>query len=98
MRQYGYRQPPPGYQRKNKVVAFALFLLLGELGLGNFYLGQNVRGVIKIICLFFILLTIMTKVSTYLLGLLVLWKFIELCLVIMGAGSYGRDGNGVALD
>nr|VDG64085.1 TM2 domain [Streptococcus thermophilus] len=87
---------------KNKVVAALLFFFLGELGIGNFYMGQVGRGVTKLILLavtFILAITIIGLIVALPLAIvLAIWPFVEMILVLTGTGGYDRDGNGVPLE
>ena len=44
-----YAPVPPGYQPKSKVVAGVLAILIGSLGIHNFYLGYTNKGLIQLL-------------------------------------------------
>lgn len=73
----------PGAEQKSKMVAGILGILLGSIGIHNFYLGNNSRGVLQIV------LTFVTC------GLASLWGFIEGIMIL--CGSVKTDANGVPL-
>ncbi|SDR69772.1 NINE protein [Corynebacterium timonense] len=87
-------QPAP----KSKVVAALLFFFFGSFGLGNFYLHQNTRGAAKLIMVFVGFITAIFLVGFLLLAAVSMWSFIEMILVLVGAGGYDRDGRGVPVD
>lgn len=41
--------PPEGYKQKSRMAAGILGILLGTLGLHNFYLGNNQRGLTQLL-------------------------------------------------
>ena len=89
--QQAYGQPayaaPMGYAPKSKIVAGLLGILLGSIGIHNFYLGKTTRAVVQII------VTIVT------FGLGGIWGFIEgiLILVSRPGTPWHQDGQGIEL-
>lgn len=89
--QQAYGQPayaaPMGYEPKSKIVAGLLGILLGSIGIHNFYLGKTTRAVVQII------VTIVT------FGLGGLWGFIEgiLILVSRPGTPWHQDAQGIEL-
>ena len=85
-----YNVPPAGYVQKSRLAAGLLAIMLGTLGIHNFYLGFNTRGVIQVL------------VSLLTCGFgavaIAIWSFIE-GILILSASSPARmyDGNGVIL-
>ena len=81
--QYAQQPPtqnyPPG-ALKSKVVAGILGILLGGLGIHNFYLGKPGRGLLQIV------------VSIITLGIGGLWGFIEGIMILVS--SDWTDGQG----
>ncbi|WP_231123908.1 TM2 domain-containing protein [Nocardioides sambongensis] len=71
-----------GYSDKSKVVAGVLGILLGGLGVHQFYLGNTQRGVIQII------VTLITC------GIGSLWGFIEGILILVGSNGFTTDAQG----
>lgn len=75
-------------QRKSKVAAGVLGILLGSLGIHNFYLGYTGKGVAQL------LITLLTcglgACATS------IWGLVEGILIL--TGSINVDGNGVPLD
>ena len=69
--------------RKSKLAAGLLGILLGGLGIHNFYLGYNGKGVAQI------LLTFLVCGTGY------IWGFIEGIMILVG--SINRDANGNSL-
>ena len=76
---------PAGYQPKSRMVAGILGILLGGLGVHNFYLGYNSKAVIQI------LVTLVTC------GIGSIWGRIEGSLILVKNPSYLTDANGVPL-
>lgn len=106
--QPGYGQPQGGAMQpyngvpaqaapKNKIVAAILFLFLGELGIGNFYMGQNNLGITKIVLFLIGCVTAFFIIGFVILGALWIWKMVEFVMVLTGGGGYDRDANGVPL-
>lgn len=100
--QQGYQQPgmQQGYQQqgygmagvgeqKSKVVAGILGILLGSLGIHNFYLGKTKIGLIQLL------------VSVISFGILApfmaIWGLIEGILILVGYEGYRTDAKGVPL-
>ena len=89
--QQGYQQP--GYAvagaQKSKVVAGVLGILLGFLGIHNFYLGYNKKALIQLL------------VSVLSFGFLAwaigIWGLIEGILILVGSENFRTDANGVPL-
>ncbi|OIR45872.1 NINE protein [Corynebacterium sp. NML130628] len=112
MQQFTPAQPPQMQQmqmayghavpQKNKFLAAALFFFLGSFGIGNFYLGQNFRGVVKVGffltgSLFSLIPFVGWIVSTPIFLALWVWCIIEMIMVLVGGGSYDTDANGIPL-
>ena len=77
-----YANPP-----KQWIVALLLAFFVGFLGVHNFYLGYNSRGLIQLL------------LSVIIIGLPItaIWAFIEFIMIIMRSGSYGCDATGQPL-
>ena len=77
-----YANPP-----KQLIVALLLAFFVGPLGIHNFYLGYNSRGLIQLL------------LSVIIIGLPItaIWAFIEFIMIIMRSGSYGCDATGQPL-
>jgi len=73
-----------GGERKSKLVAGLLGLLLGGLGIHNFYLGRTGRGVIQII------VTLVTC------GIGSIWGLIEGIMILCGNINTDANGNPLA--
>ena len=71
---------PAGGERKSKLVAGLLGILLGGIGVHNFYLGNTKRGIIQII------------VTFVTCGIGGLWGLIEGILIL--CGNINTDANG----
>lgn len=87
----------PMGQPKSKIAAALLFFFLGELGIGNFYLGQNNLGIAKLILFFVGIVTAFFIIGFLILGALWIWKMVEFVMVLTGGGGYDRDARGVPL-
>ncbi len=91
--QQPYQQPAynaaPGTEQKSKVVAGILGILLGSLGIHNFYLGKTKIALIQLL------------VSVISLGILAplmaIWGLVEGILILVGQEGYRTDVNGVPL-
>lgn len=96
---YGQQQPAPygqqpyalpyGVEQKSKVVAGILGILLGGLGIHNFYLGKTSRALIQLL------------VSVLSFGILYvpmqIWGLVEGILILVGNEGYRTDSRGVPL-
>ncbi|WP_425865133.1 NINE protein [Arthrobacter sp. TWP1-1] len=91
--QQGYQQPSYGMagagEQKSKVVAGILGILLGSLGIHNFYLGKTKIALIQLL------------VSVISLGTLApfmgIWGLIEGILILVGYEGYRTDSRGIPL-
>ena len=88
----GFGQPAYGQQAyanppKQWIIALLLAFFVGPLGIHNFYLGYNSRGLIQLI------------LSVIIIGLPItaIWALIEFIMIIMRSGSYGCDASGQPL-
>ena len=88
---------PAWVQPKSHAAAALLAFFLGSLGVHNFYLGHNSRGLVQLIMWLVSLAT--TVVLIGFLGLMVvgIWAFIEFLLILFRSGSYGYDSRGIPL-
>lgn len=87
--QQPYQQPPfqGGYDQKSKVAAGILGILLGSLGIHNFYLGYTGKGVAQL------LITLCTcGIGAAATGI---WGLVEGIMIL--TGSISVDGKGVPL-
>ena len=92
----GYGVPPgygpPAYSGKSKVAAGILALLIGTLGIHNFYLGYTGKGLIQLLG---------TLLSCGILALpIFIWSFVEGILILVarpGEPPWGVDAEGVPL-
>lgn len=87
-----YTTPPVGYQQKSRLAAGLLAIVLGCLGIHNFYLGFNARGTIQLVlCLAGGLLTCgLGSIAA------LVWGFIE-GVMLLSSNNVRFDGNGVIL-
>lgn len=92
--QQGYGQQPAygvpyGTEQKSKVVAGILGILLGGLGIHNFYLGKTNIALIQLL------------VSVLSLGILyvfmAIWGLVEGILILIGSENYRTDAKGIPL-
>ncbi|OKL50699.1 hypothetical protein BM477_01495 [Boudabousia marimammalium] len=75
-----------GQSQKSRVVAGVLGILLGGLGIHNFYLGYTKLGVIQLV------LTILS------FGVASLWGFVEGILYLVGnTPRWSQDAQGLPL-
>ncbi|WP_315583600.1 TM2 domain-containing protein [Actinomyces viscosus] len=85
----GYGPPAPG---KSKVAAGVLALLIGTLGIHNFYLGYTGKGLIQLLG---------SLLSCGILALPIwIWAFVEGILILTarpGEPPWGVDANGLPL-
>lgn len=87
-----YTTPPVGYQQKSRLAAGLLAIILGSLGIHNFYMGFNTKGTIQLVlCLAGGLLT--CGVATVAAAI---WGFIEGVMLLSSNGPR-FDGNGVIM-
>lgn len=73
---------PPGAVQKSKIVAGILGILLGGLGIHNFYLGFIGKGIAQILL-------------SFCFGIGAIWGLIEGILILVG--TINKDANGVPL-
>lgn len=87
-----YTTPPVGYQQKSRLAAGLLAIILGALGIHNFYMGFNTRATIQLVlCLAGGLLTCgVASVAA------LIWGFIEGVMILSSNGPR-FDGNGVIM-
>lgn len=76
---------PAGYQPKSRMAAGILGILLGGLGIHNFYLGYTSKAIIQIV------VTIVTC------GIGSIWGLVEGILILVKNPNYLTDANGVPL-
>lgn len=93
---YGQMHPALAKPKSHAAAALLAFFL-GSLGVHNFYLGHNSRGVIQLVIWLLSLLTVVVVIGF--LGFMVvgIWAFIEFLLILFRSGSYGYDSRGVPL-
>ena len=82
-----------GYLQKSRLAAGLLGILLGTLGIHNFYLGFTTRGVIQL------LVSLIGGIFTCGLATIAvaIWGFIEGVLLLSASPSRMYDGRGVIL-
>ena len=92
-----YQQAPPQYQQpyqqpvqqKSKLAAGLLAILIGSLGIHNFYLGYTTKGLIQLL------------VSILTLGIgapiMAIWALIEGIFYLTGHDGYTADAKGIPL-
>ena len=85
--------PPAGYLQKSRLAAGLLGILLGTLGIHNFYLGFTSRGVFQL------LVSLIGGIFTCGLATIAvaIWGFIEGVLLLSASPSRMYDGRGVIL-
>lgn len=104
-----YFSPMAGISPKSKVIAVLLAFFLGALGVHNFYLGKNGRGMTQLTLWGGSVLAALILEATIILAPLAvmflmvtsavgLWAFVEFILLIIGTGSYKYDGEGRILN
>ena len=88
-----YNVPPVGYNQKSRLAAGLLGILLGCLGVHNFYLGFTSRGVVQLI------VALVGGVFTCGMATIAIaiWGFVEGVLLLCASPSRMYDGNGVIL-
>lgn len=88
----GYPQPGYGYaggEQKSKVVAGILGILLGSLGIHNFYLGKTKIALIQLL---------VSVVSFgFLAPIMGIWGLVEGILILVGQENYRTDSRGIPL-
>ncbi|POH60262.1 TM2 domain-containing protein [Arthrobacter glacialis] len=97
--QQGYGQPgygqqpaynmPYGTEQKSKVVAGILGILLGGLGIHNFYLGKTNIALIQL------LVSVLSFGVLYVF--MAIWGLVEGILILMGSENYRTDAKGIPL-
>lgn len=88
-----YNTPPAGYTQKSRLAAGLLALILGSLGIHNYYLGFNTRATIQLV------VSLVGGILTCGLATagIAIWGFVEGILILSGSGAHMYDGNGVIL-
>lgn len=84
-------QPPQGYNQKSRVAAGVLGIVLGGLGIHNFYLGNTNRGLIQLLVA---LLGGALTCGLATLGMEI-WGLVEGIYIL--TGKITTDANGVLL-
>lgn len=88
-----YTVPPAGYAQRSRMAAGLLAIMLGWLGVHNFYLGFTSRAVAQL------LISLIGGIFTCGLATLamVVWAFVEGVMLLSGSPSRMYDGHGVIL-
>lgn len=88
-----YNVPPAGYAQKSRLAAGLLGIILGSLGIHNFYLGFTTRGVVQL------LVSLIGGIFTCGLATIAIgiWGFVEGVLLLSASPSRMYDGHGVIL-
>ncbi|MHA2790050.1 NINE protein [Corynebacterium sp. S7] len=94
--QYGFQ--PQQARPKSKVVAAVLAFFLGSLGLHNFYLGYNNRGIAQLVTWVVALITTFAFFGLLIYMVLGVWVFVEFILILIGGGKYKYDSRGIELE
>lgn len=79
--------PPPGYRQRSRLATALLALILGTLGVHEFYLGFTTKGIIHVLLCVFIVTIPVSFV----------WGFLEAVQYFIGNENHNYDGNGVLL-
>jgi TM2 domain-containing membrane protein YozV len=87
-RQQAYQQGLYAAQ-KSRIAAGLLAILLGTLGIHNFYLGRTGIAVLQL------LLSVLSL--GFLAGGVALWALIEGILILCGSASFSTDAKGIPL-
>ena len=84
----GYSNGTPGYSlQKSRIAAGILAILVGALGIHNFYLGYNARGTVQL------LVSVLTcGIGAVPMGI---WALVEGIMLLCGSTSY--DARGIPL-
>ena len=107
--QPGYQQPPYGqqgyqappqygqqYQQgKSKIAAGILGILLGQLGIHNFYLGYKRNAIIQLVLTIVGYCTTVFGIGGFLILIAAIWGLVEGIRILVG--SIKVDANGVPL-
>lgn len=88
--------PQYATQQKSKTMALVLLLLFGGLGVHNFYLGHNGRGIVELSLTILGWLTLVFIIGAVFLVIVGIWVFIELFQTLLGGDSV-TDANGLPL-
>ena len=91
-------QYAPFVPGKSKVAAALLAFFLGTLGVHNFYLGYNTRGIIQLVLTILGWFTAIFIVGLFIAGAVGLWAFVEFIMILVGAGGYDRTAQGAPVN
>lgn len=91
-------QYTPFVPGKSKVAAALLAFFLGTLGVHNFYLGYNTRGIIQLVLTILGWFTAIFIVGLFIAGAVGLWAFVEFIMILVGAGGYDRTAQGAPVN
>lgn len=83
--------------QKSKILAIVLALLLGGLGVHNFYMGHNTLGLAKIALNAFGIAMSLLAVGQALLFIAGLWVILEAIMIAFGLGNMKTDRHDVPL-
>lgn len=92
-----FNQPVQPVAQKSKIVAALLAFFLGQFGLHNYYLGYNNRGTQMLITWIVAFVTSFIVIGLFVYIVLGIWVFIDFILILLGAGRFSTDANGVPL-
>ncbi|MGV0397312.1 NINE protein [Corynebacterium suicordis] len=91
-------QYAPFVPGKSKVAAALLAFFLGTLGVHNFYLGYNTRGIIQLVLTILGWFTAIFIVGLFIAGAVGVWAFVEFIMILVGAGGYDRTAQGAPVN
>ena len=80
---------------KSRILAAILALLVGSLGVHNFYLGYNSKGVIQLVLTIIGYIFTLILIGYVLIAIVNCWAFIEAIMLFIG--SIKVDGEGKEL-
>ncbi|PFG28132.1 TM2 domain-containing protein [Corynebacterium renale] len=83
---------------KSKIIAAVLAFFLGTLGVHNYYLGYNWRGLAQLGLLIISWLTVFFIIGWVGLAILYLWIFADIIQILCGVGGYKTDRQGLPLN
>ena len=75
-----------------------LVVALGTLGVHNFYLGYNTRGIIQLVLTILGWFTAIFIVGLFIAGAVGVWAFVEFIMILVGAGGYDRTAQGAPVN
>ena len=80
---------------KSKVAAGVLAILLGQLGIHNFYLGYTTKAVIQLVCTLLGILLSIIFVGIFIVMGISIWAIVEGIMIL--TGKINVDGKGIPL-